>query len=99
MTSADNIAGPRKVPKWHGAFRALKDISLSIRGGEGLVPCGPGGSGKRTALGCGSGLGAHQRRIPLLNDGTVVEEANPETFFTAPREERTKKFLRRMFSH
>lgn len=38
-------------------------------------------------------------RISLLDDGTVVEEASPETFFTAPGEERTKRFLSRLIAH
>jgi ABC-type polar amino acid transport system ATPase subunit len=37
-------------------------------------------------------------RISFMDEGTVVEEAEPDTFFSAPREERTKKFLSRVIS-
>ena len=32
-------------------------------------------------------------RVVLMSDGTVVEEASPEQFFTAPSHERTRRFL------
>ncbi len=32
-------------------------------------------------------------RVVLMNEGEVVEQADPETFFTAPRHERTQRFL------
>ncbi len=32
-------------------------------------------------------------RVVLMDQGEVVEEAEPETFFTAPRHERTQRFL------
>jgi len=32
-------------------------------------------------------------RVVLMDQGEVVEEAEPETFFTAPRHERTRRFL------
>ncbi len=32
-------------------------------------------------------------RVVLMDEGEVVEQADPETFFTAPRHERTQRFL------
>ncbi|NET00569.1 MAG: amino acid ABC transporter ATP-binding protein [Sphaerospermopsis sp. SIO1G2] len=32
-------------------------------------------------------------RVILMDSGSLVEEATPETFFTAPKEERSQKFL------
>ncbi|MFN8422402.1 MAG: amino acid ABC transporter ATP-binding protein [Anaerolineae bacterium] len=32
-------------------------------------------------------------RVVLIDAGVIVEEADPETFFTAPKHERTKRFL------
>jgi polar amino acid transport system ATP-binding protein len=32
-------------------------------------------------------------RIIFMDSGQIVEEAPPETFFTSPREERTRRFL------
>lgn len=31
--------------------------------------------------------------VSMMDDGRIVEEAPPEQFFTAPKEERTKRFL------
>ncbi len=36
---------------------------------------------------------AAARRIVFMAEGKIVEEADPETFFTAPKHERTKQFL------
>ncbi len=36
---------------------------------------------------------AAAHRIIFMDAGQIVEEAPPETFFTSPREERTRKFL------
>ncbi|MDZ5448805.1 amino acid ABC transporter ATP-binding protein [Labrys sp. ZIDIC5] len=35
-------------------------------------------------------------RVVMMDDGLVVEEAPPETFFTAPRSDRSKAFLARV---
>jgi general L-amino acid transport system ATP-binding protein len=32
-------------------------------------------------------------RVVLMDQGLLVESATPDTFFTNPKEERTKKFL------
>ena len=33
-------------------------------------------------------------RVLFLEDGKIAEEATPEDFFTAPKTERAKKFLK-----
>jgi polar amino acid transport system ATP-binding protein len=38
-------------------------------------------------------------RIIFMDEGQVVEEGKPETFFAAPRSERTKLFLSKILSH
>ncbi len=38
-------------------------------------------------------------RIAFMDDGQIVEEGDPESFFSAPREERTKRFISNIFSH
>jgi ABC-type polar amino acid transport system ATPase subunit len=36
---------------------------------------------------------AAAHRIIFMDAGQIVEEAPPESFFTSPQEERTRKFL------
>lgn len=38
-------------------------------------------------------------RVIFMADGAIVEEADPETFFTAPRSERAKDFLGKILTH
>ncbi|GGE25061.1 arginine ABC transporter ATP-binding protein [Aureimonas endophytica] len=38
-------------------------------------------------------------RVIFMDRGEIVEDAPPETFFTAPRNERTKKFLSQILGH
>jgi len=38
-------------------------------------------------------------RVVFMDHGQVVEEADPETFFTSPRSERGKDFLSKILSH
>lgn len=38
-------------------------------------------------------------RILFFDEGVIVEEADPETFFTNPKHERTKRFLAQILSH
>ncbi|MCV2393461.1 amino acid ABC transporter ATP-binding protein [Actinotalea sp. M2MS4P-6] len=38
-------------------------------------------------------------RVIFMADGRIVEEAEPETFFTAPRSERAKDFLSKILTH
>jgi polar amino acid transport system ATP-binding protein len=36
------------------------------------------------------------RRVCFLADGQIIEDAPPAELFTAPKDERTQKFLRRI---
>ena len=38
-------------------------------------------------------------RLIFMDAGEIIEEADPKTFFNAPKSERTKKFLSRIFTH
>jgi ABC-type polar amino acid transport system ATPase subunit len=38
-------------------------------------------------------------RVLLMHEGVIVEEAPPETFFTAPKSEHTKAFLSKLLQH
>ena len=38
-------------------------------------------------------------RVIFMDEGEIVEEADPETFFTNPRSDRTKLFLEQILSH
>jgi glutamate transport system ATP-binding protein len=38
-------------------------------------------------------------RVLFMADGQVVEDAEPETFFTAPKSERARDFLGKILSH
>ena len=49
------------VEKWYGPQHVLRDVSLSIEGGERVVVCGPSGSGKSTMIRCINRLERHQR--------------------------------------
>jgi polar amino acid transport system ATP-binding protein len=48
----DPIIRIETVDKWFGAFQVLRNISLSVGGGEKVVICGPSGSGKSTLIRC-----------------------------------------------
>ncbi|MFC8192400.1 amino acid ABC transporter ATP-binding protein [Cellulomonas sp. NPDC057328] len=39
------------------------------------------------------------QRVVFMDAGQVVEEADPETFFTAPRSERARDFLSKILTH
>src|SRR5699024_5313691 len=49
-----------KVNKYFSSFHVLKDICLSVAGGETVVVCGPSGSGKSTMSRCINRLEVHQ---------------------------------------
>jgi len=50
-----------RVNKWYGdAFHVLRDIDLSVGGGERIVVCGPSGSGKSTLVRCINALEDYQ---------------------------------------
>ncbi len=58
---ADTMITLDHVEKWYGAFKALHDISMSVRQGEKIVLCGPSGSGKSTLIRCINYLEPHQK--------------------------------------
>jgi general L-amino acid transport system ATP-binding protein len=50
----------RGVSKWFGPFQALKEVDLTVAGGEKVVVCGPSGSGKSTLIRCVNALETHE---------------------------------------
>jgi glutamate transport system ATP-binding protein len=38
-------------------------------------------------------------RVVFMDGGRIVEEADPETFFTAPTSERARDFLSKILTH
>ncbi|WP_269331938.1 amino acid ABC transporter ATP-binding protein [Futiania mangrovi] len=70
--------------KWYGEFHVLKDINLTVYGGERIVVCGPSGSGKSTLIRCINRLEEHQRGsivvdgVELTNDVRKVDEIRRE---------------------
>ena len=38
-------------------------------------------------------------RVVFMDEGQLIEESNPETFFAAPKSPRTKQFLSKILSH
>src|SRR5512137_135500 len=42
----------KNLSKWFGTFRAVNDVSFTVRHGKTLVVIGPSGSGKSTVLRC-----------------------------------------------
>ena len=67
----DVIIEMRKVDKFYGDFKVLKDIDLSVSRGERIVICGPSGSGKSTLIRCLNQLETHQAG-EIIIDGTKV---------------------------
>ncbi len=53
------------VNKWFGSLHVLKDINLTIGGGEVVVVCGPSGSGKSTLIRC-------INRLELIQSGEII---------------------------
>jgi polar amino acid transport system ATP-binding protein len=49
---ADAAVRMEGVDKWYDTFQALKNIDLTVDGGERIVICGPSGSGKSTLIRC-----------------------------------------------
>jgi general L-amino acid transport system ATP-binding protein len=70
--------------KWYGDFHVLRDINLTVYGGERIVICGPSGSGKSTLIRCINRLEENQQgRIvidgtELTNDVRRVDEVRRE---------------------
>lgn len=70
----------RNVNKFYGAFHALKDIELSVTGGEKIVVCGPSGSGKSTMIRTVNQLEEHQSGEVLIHGHEIYADApNIET--------------------
>jgi polar amino acid transport system ATP-binding protein len=51
----------KAVDKWFGKLHVLRDVTLSVAGGEVVVVCGPSGSGKSTLIRCVNALERVQR--------------------------------------
>src|SRR5690348_12700752 len=58
--------------KWYGDFHVLRDINLTVMGGERIVICGPSGSGKSTLIRCINRLEEHQA-------GQIIVDGNELT--------------------
>ena len=63
----------RGVNKWYGDLHVLRDISMTVHGGEVVVVCGPSGSGKSTLLRCVNRLEPVQRGEVFV-DGQSVSD-------------------------
>ena len=72
------------VEKWYGGYKALTDITLSVRKGERIVLCGPSGSGKSTLIRCINRLESYQKgqiRVAgtmLADDGRTIDAVRRE---------------------
>ena len=72
------------VNKWYGQFHVLKDIDLTVYGGERIVICGPSGSGKSTMIRCINRLEEHQKGrivvdgVELTHDLKKIEQVRRE---------------------
>jgi general L-amino acid transport system ATP-binding protein len=62
------------VHKWYGGYHALRDINLSVAGGEKIVVCGPSGSGKSTMIRCINRLDEHHQGKILVNGGELTSD-------------------------
>jgi len=60
------------VSKRFGAFEALKQVSLTVAGGERIVVCGPSGSGKSTLIRCMNRLERHDSGRILINGAELT---------------------------
>ena len=63
-----------EISKYFDQFRALKNVSLSVRQGERVVICGPSGSGKSTLIRCVNGLEQHQEGS-ITVDGVTLDHS------------------------
>src|SRR3989337_769941 len=58
------------VNKWFGQLHVLKDINVSIKGGEVVVVIGPSGSGKST-------LCRAINRLETIDEGAITLDGQP----------------------
>ena len=70
--------------KWYEQFHVVKNINLTVNGGERIVVCGPSGSGKSTLIRCINRLEEHQKGeirvdgIELTSDLKQIEQIRRE---------------------
>jgi len=65
------------VNKWFGKLHVLRDIDLSVVGGEVVVVCGPSGSGKSTLIRCVNALErVQQGEIVVLGESITGPSVN-----------------------
>lgn len=81
----------RNVNKFYGSFHALKDIELSVTGGEKIVVCGPSGSGKSTMIRTINQLEEHQSGEILIH--------GHEIFADSPNIETLRRDVGMVFQH
>jgi general L-amino acid transport system ATP-binding protein len=62
------------VHKWYGEFHVLRDINLTVRGGERIVVCGPSGSGKSTMIRCINRLEEHQQGRIVVDGAELTSD-------------------------
>lgn len=72
--NSDDVIRFVDVNKWFGTFHVLKNINLSVKGGEKIVICGPSGSGKSTVIRCVNQLETHQMGRILVNGREVHDD-------------------------
>src|SRR5437763_8686222 len=67
----------KSVNKWFGKLHVLRDINLSVKGGEVVVVCGPSGSGKSTLIRCVNALErVQQGEIVVLGEAITGPSIN-----------------------
>ena len=62
------------VNKWYGKLHVLRDITLSVAGGEVVVVCGPSGSGKSTLIRCVNGLERTQQGDVVVLGQSIAKD-------------------------
>jgi len=70
----DDIIICKNVDKWYGDFRALRNVSFSVRSREVVVIIGPSGSGKSTLIRTINRLEEHQKG-EIIVDGILLNDS------------------------
>jgi ABC-type polar amino acid transport system ATPase subunit len=73
--TAPAVVNIRRLSKYFGAHRVLKDIDLDVQASQRVVICGPSGSGKSTLARCISGLEPYQAGDVVVNGIRISPEA------------------------